>query len=506
MKKFLLAIVIFLAAFSTFSQHFKGQWLAVEYIGTHEGIRYFWFSADNKYVYAFGQTEVIGFNVQTGEKIFKVKSNGSTVHWPSASKDGSKLLVGNYFENKNNDPDHGYMVPNLDEFDLKTKSWKKQSIGKEFLQNTTYSSNGKTAFGIQSLNAKASVIEFQISPFKKLKNLTPNETNEVLSYAIDEKKGIMAYSTLGSKSSLKIMDYRTGDVFHEMAQGKEISQLAITPDGKTLLAGSMYELYIIDLESYATKTLNVNKDESGMYVQYIDVHPNSRSVAICSRFGTALVDLKTLAIERISKSPSMGCNFSSDGQYLAFAVKSLGDKTPCMYIYHDPQFKGVNFEKEETTEMTIDSPMEEVKVKIYNYTCDQPAFSIETRDEPKESISTSKKGRKMVTVTSGNKIFATTLSAVELAPSFKPSKYEKLSQDVAESFVSKKEYELVKKETIDWHGSKGVRYLLKLKNLYYDYRVVTINGYNYQLIFIYDQKMDDLTIVNDYFNSFKLNK
>jgi hypothetical protein len=510
MKNVIFFLFILIQSNQSFSQHFNGTWLPVDYIGTEDHFRCLWFSDDNKTVYG-NNNKIVAFNVADGKMLSEVTPAGGAVHKAEISSDRKLWMCGRHVRNSSNDPKYGYMKPQFETYDFTSKKFKTQQIGTKFITRAVFSKIKNTAYAHSSLSGDEQIVEFQIDPFEVKRIITHESTKQstyIYAFAVNEEKNILAYSVGGDSKELKIVDLTTGKLIKSLLSGEEIAEIQFTPDGNTIIAAAFADLFVIDLATYSSKKFNIDIDSDGMYIFEMAIHPNNRSVVVSCKWGTSVVDTKNGAVKKIDKGNSFGCGFSKNGQYLVISIKPFGDKTTTLRIFQDKQFINANFgnspEKDEIIkDYAEEDPKEEVK-NSFEYTSAIPGFSITCPFEPTESRKQTKKDRLLLSVKSTSNKMAATLTVMELSSSFKQSKYQKLSEDVAKNFVSKKEYEIIKKESVVIEGQKGIHYLLKRNNLYYDYRGVTLNGYNYQMVFIYDQKIKDLEPLSTFFNSFKL--
>ena len=507
MKRIILLLAIILST-KSFSQHFNPSVVNTTFLNdTEEHFRYMWFSSDNQKIYANDKTITV-FSINGGKPLKKIEPSGHSLHQANTNYEGDFWIQGNYINNTEKDPNYSHIIPKLETCDLKTGKTKLQSTGKTFISKVLLSNDGKNAFGLSKLNGDEDIVQFTIEPFKVDVNIT-NESGYILAYDIHESTHLLVYSTGGKTASLKFFDLSSGELKSTMLKGKEISQIRISSDGKTIFASAYNILYKIDVATGKTVEFDVSKNDSVMYIYSMDVHPNNRSVAVSSKFGTSLIDTETGQIEKIDKGQSMGSNFSANGQYLVVSIKSWAGKTTCLALYEDKQFANSNFSSSNATSTDTKTDLvnkEEPKVEEseFLYESSEPKFSVICHAKPEETRKVSDKDRLTVSMKSTTKNLAGTITVIELPSSIKEKKYAGLTTSIGEKFVEKKDYEIIEKESIEIEGAEGIRYLLKLNNLYYDYRGVTTNGYTYQLVYIYDQKVKDLSPKDKFFNSFKI--
>lgn len=503
MKRIILVFTLILSI-QSFSQHYKPTVVNSTFLNTsEEHFRYMWFSDDNQKVYANDKTITV-WNIKGGNPLQVIKPNGHSLHNAYTSDDGTFWIQGNYVNNTEKDPKYSHVIPKLETCDLSTGKLELQSTGKSFISKVVLSNENDVAYGLRKLDRDEEIIKFQINPFKETKQIT-DESGYILAFDIDEANNLLVYSTGGKNASLKFLDLISGEVKSSLLNGKEISRVSISSDGKSCFASGGSILHKIDIASKKITEFDVNTSNDGMFIYSMDIHPNNRSVVVSSKYGTSLIDTQTGQIDKIDKAQSIGSNFSKDGQYLVVSIKSWAGKTTCLALYQDPQFANSNYT---TTNSNNDTDIKEepaVNKNEFLYESSEPKFSVVCHAEPKESRKTSKKGRLTVSMKSTTKNLAGTITVIELPSSIKEEKYAGLTSSIGEKFVEKKDYEIIEKETIQIEGAEGIRYLLKLNNLFYDYRGVTINGYTYQMVYIYDQKVTDLTPKNKFFNSFKIN-
>ena len=447
-----------------------------------------WFSSDNTSVYGDGKS-IIGFDIESGDKILEVPIAGYPTHSSNQSSDGLFWIQANSNYNNPNNPQVGDMHNNLGCYDFENNVMKAQKTGDINLWILKCSSTKNIAYGISNVSRIASIVEFQVDPFKINRTIAKeNNGTYILDLDVNENSGILAYSYAGDSKGIKFIELESGALKKKISINEEFARLEFSPDGKALMASAYKLLYKFDVATYESKSFNLDPDKDDSYAFSISVHPNNRSVAFSSKYGTSILDTENGNVKKIDKGQSMACKFSSGGRYLATSVKPfLVPESVCLRIFSDLTFPLTN-----TSEEVVPVP------PPFNPTLDWyqhrgPAFAIDFPIKPNLSTKISEKGYVTSKYTSIHNKSAYLAIVTEMSPKVKPSKYEKIAGKIGKKFLENIGAGKSVQQPYSYGEQDGVGHSFKLGAFDYEYVCICINGYAFQIICLNaEQNTNDL--------------
>ena len=285
-----LCFLLLCVPLSAIAQNFTPDNSPIEFNGTLEHFRTVWFSSDNASVYGDNKS-IIGFDIESGNKILDIPIVGYPIHSSNQSSDGLFWIQANSNYNTPDNPQVGDMHNNLGCYDFENNVMKAQKTGDINLWTLKYSSTKNIAYGISNKSKIASIVEFQVDPFKIIRTIaTENNGNYILGLDVKENSGLLAYSYAGNSKGIKFIEIVSGALKKNLSINEEFSSLEFTADGKVLFAAAYKLLYKFDVATYESKSFNLDPDKDGSYAFSISVHPNNRSVAFSSKYGTSILD------------------------------------------------------------------------------------------------------------------------------------------------------------------------------------------------------------------------
>jgi hypothetical protein len=484
----LLYIPFLFITFSSFAQNFTPENSPIEFNGTLEHFRTVWFSADNKSVYGDGKS-IIGFDMNTGRQIINVPIEGYCVHPSSQSRGRRYWIQGNSNYNDPANPQITNMHNNLGFYDVSTEVMKAQKTDGISLSIVKHSTKRNTAYGIVRKSNVESIIEFQIDPFKIIRTIAKeNNGNYILGLDVNENSGLLAYSYAGNSRGIKFVELESGALKKNISINEEFSSLEFTADGKVLFAAAFNKLYKIDALTYQSKSFNLDPDNDKSHAFSISVHPNNRSIAYSSKYGTSILDAENGTVKKIDKGQSMACRFSKDGRHLATSVKPfLVPESVCLRVFSDLTFPLTN-----TSEEVVPVPPP-FNPALDWYQHRGPAFAIDFPIKPKLSTKTSKKGYVTSEYTSIHNKSAYLAIVTEISPKVKPSKYEKIAGKIGKKFLENIGAGKSVQQPYSYGELDGVCHSFKMGAFDYEYLCICINGYAFQIICLNaEQNTNDL--------------
>ena len=507
----LLYIPVFLITFSSFSQNFTPENSPMEFNGTLEYFRTVWFSSDNTSVYGDGKS-IVGFDMNTGDKIVDVPIEGYCVHSSSQSGSGMFWIQGNSNYNNPNNPQITDMHNNLGCFDFGKNIMKAQKTGDISLSLLKYSSRNNVAYGISRKSNIESIIEFQVDPFKINRTIAKeNSGNYILGLDVNENRGILAYSYAGNSKGIKFVELESGAMKKRLSINEEFSPLEFSTDGNALMAAAYNLLYKFDVATYESMKFNLDPENDKSYALSISVHPNNRSVSFSSKYGTSILDTENGTVKKIDKGQSMACKFSSDGKYLATSVKPfLTTESVCLRVFKDPRFEDTSapppLEEIEYVHEANGPEMEEFspppppleEEQWYRHT--DANFSLDFPSKPKIETNKTDKGLISSKYTCLKQTAGYMAFINQMPKKIKSRKYKKTAEEMGRVFVAKINPPTNTKSAYYLSGQEGVKYRFVKDGLSYEYRCICINGYAYQIVsFNGGNNSED---ENRFFNSF----
>lgn len=510
----LLYIPFLFITFSSIAQNFTPDNPPIEFNGTLEHFRTIWFSSDNTSVYGDNKS-IIGFDIESGNKILEVPIAGYPVHSSNQSSDGLLWIQGNSNYNNTNNPQITDMHNNLGSYDIINNVMKAQKTGGIGLSLLKYSSRNNVAYGISRKSNIESIIEFQVDPFKINRTIAKeNNGNYILGLDVNENSGILAYSYAGNSKGIKFVEIESGDLKKKIPINEEFSPLEFSPNGKTLMAAAYNLLYKFDVDTYESKKFNLDPENDKSYALSISVHPNNRSVSFSSKYGTSILDTENGTVKKIDKGQSMACRFSKDGRYLATSVKPfLTPESVCLRVFSDPTFPITPTPEVPEADNTTE-PEPEVEVLPVPDVVPPPAsdnewylhsdldITIEFPTKPSLKTVKSKKNYESTTYTCIHKNSAYIVVVSELSSKIKTKKYKKMAKLMGEIFIEKINPLKSTSSMYSYNGQEGIKYNFFKAGLSYQYRCVCINGNAYQVICLNaENHTNDLT---RFFDSFHL--
>ena len=512
----LLFIPVFLITFSSIAQNFTPENSPIEFNGTLEQFRTVWFSPDNRSVYGDGKS-IIGFDIESGDKILEVSIAGYPTHSSNQSSDGLFWIQANSNYNNPNNPQVGDMHNNLGCYDFEKNVMKAQKTGDINLWILKCSSTKNIAYGISNVSRIASIVEFQVDPFKINRTIAKeNNGTYILGLDVNENSGILAYSYAGDSKGIKFIDLESGALKKKISINEEFARLEFSPDGKALMASAYKLLYKLDVATYESKSFNLDPDKDDSHAFSISVHPNNRSVAFSSKYGTSILDAENGNVKKIDKGQSMACRFSKDGRYLATSVKPfLVPESVCLRIFSDPTFPIAPTpeitENDNTNELELDpepapEPVPDVAPPppvLDNewYEHSSLAFSIEFPTKPALKTTKYKDNYERKTYTCIHKNSAYIVVVSEMSPKIKTKKYKKMAKLMGKIFIERINPLTSTNSPYSYENQEGTKYVFVKDGLSYHYRCVCINGNAYQVICLNAE--GHTNHLNRFFDSFK---
>ena len=492
--KYLCLLLLFLPL-SGIAQNFTPDNSPIEFNGTLEHFRTVWFSPDYRSVYGDGKS-IIGFDIESGDKILDIPIAGYPIHSSNQSSDGLFWIQANSNYNTPDNPQVGDMHNNLGCYDVENNVMKAQKTGDINLWTLKYSSTKNIAYGISNKSKIASIVEFQVDPFKINRTIaTEINGNHIIGLDVNENSGVLAYSYTGNSKGIKFLELENGSLKKKISINEEFAPLEFTSDGKMLFAAAYKLLYTFDVATYESRKFNLDPDNDKSHAFSISVHPNNRSVAFSSKYGTSILDAENGNVKKIDSGQSMACRFSGGGRHLATSVKPfLVPESVCLRIYSDLTFPITNTSEEATPTPPPFSPTPDW------YQQRGPAFAIDFPTKPKVSSKTSKKGYVTSEYTSIHKNSAYLAVVTEISSKVKPSKYERIAEKIGIKFLESIEAGQSEPQPYSFGEQAGVGYSFTVKGLDYEYICICINGYAFQIICLNTQQNND--DLNRYFESF----
>jgi len=506
----LLYIPVFLITFSSIAQNFTPESSPIEFSGTLDHFRTVWFSSDNTSVYGDNKS-IIGFDIESGNKILEVPIAGYPIHSSNQSSDGLFWIQANSNYNNPNNPQVGDMHNNLGCYDFENNVMKAQKTGDINLWILKCSSIENIAYGISNVSRIASIVEFQVDPFKINRTIAKeNNGTYILGLDLNENSGILAYSYAGDSKGIKFIDLESGALKKKISINEEFAPLEFSPDGKALMASAYKLLYKFDVATYESKSFNLDPDKDNSHAFSISVHPNNRSVAFSSKYGTSILDTENGTVKKIDNGQSMACKFSTDGKYLATSVKPfLVPESVCLRVFSDPTFPIAPIpeitEVSDTAEPEV-LPLSDVVPPSPDsdnewYQHSDRAFSIEFPTKPALKTTKSKDNYESKTYTCIHKNSAYIAVVSEVSPKIKTKKYKKLAIKMGEAFIAKINPLTSTNSPYSFEDQEGTKYVFVKDGLSYHYRCVCINGNAYQVICLNAE--GHTNHLNRFFDSFK---
>jgi hypothetical protein len=279
------------------------------------------------------------------------------------------------------------------------------------------------------------------------------------------------------------------------------------------MASAYKLLYKFNVATYESKSFNLDPDKDNSHAFSISVHPNNRSVAFSSKYGTSILDTENGNVKKIDKGQSMACRFSKDGKYLATSVKPfLVPESVCLRIFSDPTFPLAPIpEVTEASDTAEPEPEPVPDVAPPPPVLDNDwyehislAFSIEFPTKPALKTTKSKKNYESTTYTCIHKNSAYIVVVSELSSKIKTKKYKKMAKLMGEIFIEKINPLKSTSSMYSYNGQEGIKYNFFKDGLSYQYRCVCLSGNAYQVICLNaENHTNDLT---RFFDSFHLVK
>ena len=492
----LLYIPVFLITFSSIAQNFTPENSPIEFNGTLEHFRTVWFSSDNTFVYGDGKS-IIGFDMNTGDKIVDVPIEGYCVHRSSQSGSGMFWIQGNSNYNNPNNPQITDMHNNLGCFDFGKNIMKAQKTGDMSLSLLKYSSRNNVAYGISRKSNIESIIEFQVDPFKINRTIAKeNSGNYILGLDVNENRGILAYSYAGNSKGIKFVELESGTMKKKLSINEEFSPLEFSTDGNALMAAAYNLLYKFDTDTYESMKFNLDPENDKSYALSISVHPNNRSVAFSSKYGTSILDTENGTVKKIDKGQSMACKFSSDGKNLATSVKPMfSNESSCLKVFTDNRF---SFPQTppivvETIEHVHEAPEPEFEefippppaIEMEWYSHSDNKIAIEFPSKPKIETKITDKGLRGSTYMCLIQTAGYMAIVNQMPKKIKARKYKKTAEEMGRAFVAKIAPQSSTVNAYFLSGQEGVQYRFTKDGLNYEYRCICTNGHAYQIVCFY---------------------
>lgn len=511
----LLYIPILFITFSSITQNFTPKNSPIEFNGTLEHFRTVWFSSDNTSVYGDNKS-IIGFDIESGDKILDVPIAGYPTHSSNQSSDGLFWIQANSNYNNPSNPQITDMHNNLGCYDFENNVMKAQKTGELNLWILKCSSTKNVAFGISNKSNIASIVEFQVDPFKINRTIAKeNNGNYILGLDVNEYSGLLAYSYAGNSRGIKFVEIESGALKKKISINEEFSTLEFSPDGKSLMAAAYNLLYKIDLVTYESKSFNLDPDNDKSHAFSISIHPNNRSIAFSSKYGTSILDTENGTVKKIDKGQSMACRFSKGGRYLATSVKPfLVPESICLRIFSDPTFPIAPIpevtEADNTTEPELEPEVEVLPVPDVVppspdsdnewYQHRDLDMTIEFPTKPTLKTVKSKKNHESTTYTCIHKNSAYIVVVSELSSKIKTKKYKKMAKLMGKIFIERIIPLTSTRSMYFYNDQEGTKYNFVKDGLSYQYKCVCINGNAYQVICVNaENHTNDL---NRFFDSF----
>ncbi len=544
----LFYIPVFLVSFSSFAQilgsNFEPDGAPKEFNGTLEYFRTVWFSHDNKTVYGDDKS-IIGFDMNTGRQIVNVPIQGYCVH-PSSQSIGRRYWIqGNSNYNDPANPQITNMHNNLGFYDVSTEVMKAQKTDGISLSIVKHSTKKNTAYGVARKSNVESIIEFQIDPFKLIRTIAKENTGTyILGLDINESLGLLSYSYAGNSKGIKFVEMEGGTAKKKLSINEEFSPIEFSPDGTSLIAAAYRTLYKIDIGTYEFKSFDLDPDKDKSYAFSISVHPNNRSVAYSSKYGTSIIDTKNGDVQKIDDRQSMACSFSQGGKHLATSVKpTFSNESSCLIVFTDNRFGYQDppppapaeetsepnlevyeseFEEltstpppppppvEETTEHVHEAPEPDFEefippppildLEMEWYKHRDENLAIEFPDKPKIETKITDDGHEMLTYmcllpTGGYMVFLN-----DLPRKIKKRKYKRTAKKMGRVFVATVLSQSISSSAYYLSGQQGVEYSFTKDGLKYNYKCICFNGKAYQIVCFNEENNSEDE--NRFFNSF----
>ena len=325
-----------------------------------------------------------------------------------------------------------------------------------------------------------------------------------LAFSKDGSKIYAGIAPNSTTSYINVYDKNTGSVIKKMSLSYQMNKFFISDD--YIYVSGESESGVPKTTKYSSSDYS-KKAEWDIRIQNMDPTGSYSLLREYKSDMISRVDLTTGKKTDLLNVSSLGKTFepngfSPDAKYFFNAVPRVGELkyqggSKALLVLSNNLIE----DNHPITVPVVEEPVIEEAAAWITHSTPNPKFDLDFPGTPKITEGTTSKGRYKMSLKHSATDYVYMLHLVELSRKVKESKYAKVAEDMAETFMEKMDVKESKKSEFTTNGQKGTEYTFTKSKIFYRYRAICIFGVAYQIIYL--NSSEDGDVGDIYYDSFK---